>query len=211
VLNPTQPEVLIDNQGRPYFLWDCDMKLEDFQRGLEDPDPEVQAYFVGKVMRQAKPDDVFTFVSAAKIKKLWPRLERYLGRSREFWTWLFAIWEAQDHALDIPQQIDLDGVPIQVDIAHEILVNKLSALLSRSELRDLLDAKALLENGGNLERALEDAPRKDAGFSALTLAWALKSFPLQAVAQSLGVSDREIDELAKFQTSLIDKLIASHP
>lgn len=38
-------------------------------------------------MRQAKPDDVFTFVTLAEIEALFPLIARYLGRSREFWTW----------------------------------------------------------------------------------------------------------------------------
>jgi hypothetical protein len=48
-------------------------------------------------MRQAKPDDVFLFVGPREIQELWPRLERYLGRSRPFWSWLFAAWERQGH------------------------------------------------------------------------------------------------------------------
>jgi hypothetical protein len=95
VLNPTPTERLLDSQGRPYFLWDCDMTLAEFQRELRNADPDVRAYFVGKLMRQAKPDDVFTFVSPQDIRELWPRLERYLGRSRDFWTWLFGRWDAQ--------------------------------------------------------------------------------------------------------------------
>lgn len=46
-------------------------------------------------MRQAKPDDVFLFVRPREIRDLWPRLDRYLGRTREFWTWLFETWEGQ--------------------------------------------------------------------------------------------------------------------
>jgi hypothetical protein len=57
------------------------MTLSEFQAGLHDPDPEVRAYLMGKLMRQAKPDDVFTFVSAREIRDLWPRLERYLGKT----------------------------------------------------------------------------------------------------------------------------------
>jgi hypothetical protein len=94
VLNPTPREALTDERGRPYFLWDCDLTLEQFERGLDDPDPEVRAYLVGKLMRQAKPDDVFLFVTPRTIRDLWPRLLRYLGRTREFWTWLFETWEA---------------------------------------------------------------------------------------------------------------------
>ncbi|HEX7182377.1 MAG TPA: hypothetical protein VF756_11080 [Thermoanaerobaculia bacterium] len=95
MLNPTPAELMVDQQGRPYFLWDSDMTLEEFRRGLEDNEPEARAYLVGKLMRQAKPDDVFAFVSPREIRELWPLLERYLGKTREFWTWLFGSWEAQ--------------------------------------------------------------------------------------------------------------------
>lgn len=98
MLSPTPPDRLVDPQGRPYFLWDVDMTLEEFRRGLQDPDPEMRAYLLGKLMRQAKPDDVFTFASPRQIRELWPRLERYLGKSREFWTWLFEEWEALGYA-----------------------------------------------------------------------------------------------------------------
>ena len=37
------------------------MTLEEFQEGLRNADPDVRAYLVGKLMRQAKPDDVFEF------------------------------------------------------------------------------------------------------------------------------------------------------
>jgi hypothetical protein len=95
VLSFTPPERLVDARGRPYFLWDCDLTITEFRERLEDPDPEVRAYLVGKLMRQAKPDDVFLFVRPREIRELWPRLTRYLGRTREFWSWLFETWEGQ--------------------------------------------------------------------------------------------------------------------
>jgi hypothetical protein len=95
VLSFTPPERLTDDANRPYFLWDCDLTLTEFQRGLEDPDPEVRAYLIGKLMRQAKPDDVFLFVKQREIRALWPSLTRYLGRTRGFWSWLFETWEGQ--------------------------------------------------------------------------------------------------------------------
>ena len=39
MLSPTPPEKMVDTQGRPYFLWDCDMTLDEFRQGLADPDP----------------------------------------------------------------------------------------------------------------------------------------------------------------------------
>ena len=73
-------------------------------------------------------------------------------------------------AVEEPVELTLEGVAILVDSAHEILVNKLCTLLERSELRDLLDVRVLLEGGGDLRRALREAPSKDLGFSPLTLA-----------------------------------------
>lgn len=98
MLNPTPREKLLDAAGRPYFLWDCDLTLADFQRVLRDPDPEVRAYWIGKLMRQAKPDDVFQFSTAPEIEEHWPLLERYLGDSREFWTWIFRTWREHPRA-----------------------------------------------------------------------------------------------------------------
>jgi len=91
-LFPTPHSRLVDAAGRPYFLWDTDMTLVEFQRRLRESEREGKGYLVGKLMRQAKPDDVFTFVTLDEIVELWPTLERYLGRQREFWRWLLDFW-----------------------------------------------------------------------------------------------------------------------
>jgi hypothetical protein len=91
MLAPTPRERLVDAHGRPYFLWDVDMTLDEFERALQDETS--RAYLVGKVMRQAKPDDALQFVSPQEMADLWPSIERYLGKTREFWTWLLEQWE----------------------------------------------------------------------------------------------------------------------
>jgi len=95
VLNPTPPEGLTDDQGRPYFLWDCDLTLEQFERGLHDPDPEVRS------------------------------------------------------------------------------------------------------------------PRKDAGFSPLTLAWVLKSFAPATLARALGLGPAETEEITAFHRQLQERIVAA--
>ncbi|MCC7535563.1 MAG: hypothetical protein IT379_05095 [Deltaproteobacteria bacterium] len=95
LLNQTPPQRLVDPKGRPYFLWDADLTLVSFQQRLRDEDPEVRAYVVGKLLRQAKPDDVFLFVTMDDIDSLWPQLERYLGHSRPFWSWLLDWWRGR--------------------------------------------------------------------------------------------------------------------
>jgi hypothetical protein len=91
-LFPTPPDKLVDAAGRPYFLWDTDMTLDQFRHLLRESSGEGRAYLVGKLMRQAKPDDVFSFVTVDAIVELWPLLERYLGRQRPFWQWLLRLW-----------------------------------------------------------------------------------------------------------------------
>jgi hypothetical protein len=97
LMNPTPPDRMVDADGRPYFLWDADMTLDQFRAGLLDPDPDVRAYLVAKLMRQAKPDDVFQFVRVADILALWPRMERFLGRAGPMWRWLLQHWGEEKH------------------------------------------------------------------------------------------------------------------
>ncbi|OFW25931.1 MAG: hypothetical protein A3G21_15335 [Acidobacteria bacterium RIFCSPLOWO2_12_FULL_66_21] len=188
MLNLTPRETLTDPAGRPYFLWDCDLTLADFEARLRHGDPDVRAYFLAKMMRQARPDDVFQFARLAEIRALWPRLVKYLGRSRAFWSWLLDTWNRQ------------------ADDLNEILVAKLAALLGRVELRDLQDVAALLKAGGDLIAALRDAPKKDAGFSAMTLAWVLESYEPRPLARALGWSEREASDIDGFRRELIERL-----
>lgn len=62
---------------------------------------------------------------------------------------------------------------IRIDSAEEILANKLCALLSRSEIRDLVDVRELEKAGLDLENALSVAQQKDTGLTPAQLAWVL--------------------------------------
>ena len=90
MLAPTPPAALIDRQGRPYFLWDLDLSLEALRERLRSPDPEVRIHFLGKLLRQAKPDDALQLVSLTEIAAHWGQLAPTLGRQRDFWGWLLA-------------------------------------------------------------------------------------------------------------------------
>lgn len=212
MLSPTPWQHMVDQQGRPYFLWDSELTLEEFRAALRESAPEARAYLIGKLMRQAKPDDVFSFVSLQTIREHWPALERYLGETRAFWTWLLDLVAESVPAIETPATVRVGASSITVDTPHEILVGKLCALLGRSEIRDLQDVAALLDAGGDLDRALADAPRKDAGFSALTLAWVLKQLDLAALAGAAGVTPEAVERLAAFRDRLAAHLLAfAHP
>lgn len=93
---------------------------------------------------------------------------------------------------------------VWVDTAHEILINKLCALYSRIAIRDLLDVMMLLHAGGDLQRALAEAPLKDGGFSPPSLAWVLKDLPVARLAESAGY---DTAPLIAFREELIKTLL----
>lgn len=108
--------------------------------------------------------------------------------------------------IEAPTQATIAGTRLWIDTAHEILVNKLCTLLSRKELRDLRDVRELLRHGGDLERALKDAPRKDGGFSPLMVAWILRGSSLRDMAPVGALTPAELEELVQFKDELVARL-----
>lgn len=108
---------------------------------------------------------------------------------------------------EAPLRVSLGSITITVDTPHEILVNKLCALLGRAEVRDLFDVEWLLRSGADLKKALSDAPRKDGGFSPLTLAWVLKDLRPKSLARVAGFSEVEAEKLESFRERLISALL----
>jgi hypothetical protein len=105
-----------------------------------------------------------------------------------------------------PQTRNIGTVSFLVDPPEEILINKLVALLSRSELRDLADLKQLLEMGLDLKAGVDAAPRKDGGFSPLTLAWLLHSFPMAKLGEREEFTPDQLRELDEFRKRLAESL-----
>ena len=88
----TPKERMFDLQGRPYFLWDCDLTDAQFRALLVNQDRAVRAYAISKLMRQAKPDDVFQYVTLDTVLEHWDALQSNLGRERAFWNWIVPKW-----------------------------------------------------------------------------------------------------------------------
>ena len=111
-------------------------------------------------------------------------------------------------AVEEPREVVVEGATILVDTRHEIFVSKLCTLLERSELRDLQDVRVLLEGGEDLERALREAPSKDAGFSPLTLAWVLRQMSISTLVRVGGLSHKESMDLERFRDELVERITA---
>lgn len=107
-----------------------------------------------------------------------------------------------------PQLLDKMSIGrIVLDSPREILANKLCALLSRTEIRDLVDVARLEESGYSPIAALDLASRKDGGMTAAQLAWVLSSFPIPSGDEThYGMSEKELEG---FRESLVGRLTAA--
>jgi len=130
---------------------------------------------------------------------------RYLVRSGEEQLAIDLVAEPV-RPIEEPVERALGSRPFFVDTAHEILVNKLTTLIQRRELRDLVDVGALLDQGGDLGRALTDAPRKDAGFSALTLSWLLRELPIAAMVKASSIPSSKAEALLALRDRLVKRV-----
>ena len=101
-----------------------------------------------------------------------------------------------------PEKDEING--IRIDSPKEILANKLCALLSRSEIRDLVDVMVLEKAGFDLEVAIEAAAKKDAGLSPAQLAWVLHQIEFGADLTPPG--DVPVAELRLYLDGLIERL-----
>jgi len=116
---------------------------------------------------------------------------------------------AESHAaINPPLSRSVEGFGIRVDSAPELAVNKLVALLSRYELRDLADLRELLACGADLQVALGQAPAKDGGFSPATLAWVLRSYPFERYRKEELLPPEAVEGLEAFRAQLIETLVS---
>lgn len=99
---------------------------------------------------------------------------------------------------------------VRVDLPEEILANKLCALLSRSEVRDLVDVRALEMAGYRIEDALPAAASKDTGLTPAQLSWVLSQIELgDDLTPPGGVS---VEELRQYLANVIARLTRlAHP
>ena len=101
-----------------------------------------------------------------------------------------------------PEKREING--IRIDSPEEILANKLCALLSRAEIRDLIDVQRLEEAGFSLEDGLQVAAKKDTGLTPAQLAWVLNQIKFGDDAQL--PNEVSVDELRAYLGDLIDRL-----
>jgi len=77
---------------RPYFLWDVDASEADLRDRLRQPDPDARAQWQACILREARFDDVWNYLTLDEVVRDWRHIERHLGRRRDFWEYLLNGW-----------------------------------------------------------------------------------------------------------------------
>ena len=99
-LPPTSANLSDDGQ-KPYFLWWTDVTSGDRRRKLQEGPASARAYWLGALLREANTRDVWLFTSVKEISEHWSLIYRYLGKSRELWSFLLRLPPPQK-AADAP-------------------------------------------------------------------------------------------------------------
>lgn len=83
---------LDDDNAQPSFIWDVPVTVAELRRHLKHQDPRVRAQWMGRVLREARYQDVWRFVTVDEVLEAFPLVRRHLGRMRRFWEWLLEGW-----------------------------------------------------------------------------------------------------------------------
>ena len=79
--------------NRPYFFWDEDLSVAELREALRaEGQADRRLRLLGKLLREARDIDVWSFVTPADVAAALPALGRRLGRRRRFWEFLIEGW-----------------------------------------------------------------------------------------------------------------------
>ncbi len=84
---------LRQSERRPYFFWDEDMSVAELHAILRGPSGFARDRALGRMLREARDIDVWSFVTPAEVAEALPRIERRLGRRAAFWRFLINGWK----------------------------------------------------------------------------------------------------------------------
>ena len=77
---------------RPYFLWDVPVTEAGLRGRLRETDPATRAQWEARIMREARFDDVWRYITLEDVLRDWQQIRRHLGRQRGFWGFLLQGW-----------------------------------------------------------------------------------------------------------------------
>ena len=84
----------LDPNDRPEFLWDEALTRDGLKQLLSGGDEEVRLYYGAKILREARFEEVWEYLSPAFLAANWDKLHSRLGRKKRFWEFIYSTWRA---------------------------------------------------------------------------------------------------------------------
>ena len=81
-----------DKTDRPDFLWDERMTRDDLKKLLSRGNEEERIYYTAKILREARFEEVWDYISPAFLSSNWEKLRGQLGRRKGFWEFIYTTW-----------------------------------------------------------------------------------------------------------------------
>ena len=77
---------MIDKRtDRPAFLWDEPLTRDDLEKLLASQNEEESLYYAAKILREARFEEVWNYLSPDFLAAHWEKLRWRLGRRKKFW------------------------------------------------------------------------------------------------------------------------------
>ena len=76
----------------PVFLWDRRLTAGEVRAILAADDDPRRRQLLALILREARPDDVWSWVTPQVVADELDLLAPMLGRKKQFWLWLVAGW-----------------------------------------------------------------------------------------------------------------------
>ncbi len=100
-----------------------------------------------------------------------------------------------------------DFGPVRVDTLHEIAVNKVCMLISRCELKDVVDLYFLANHGLDILALFPDARKKEGGLDPAMISFLLAQLRIDSLPDYL-IAPLDLDEFRAFVLNLRKRLAA---
>ncbi len=81
-----------DPTDRPHFLWDEPLTRDNLKKLLNGDNEEERLYYAAKILREARFEEVWDYLSPAFLSSHWGKLCWRLGRKKRFWEFFYATW-----------------------------------------------------------------------------------------------------------------------
>jgi hypothetical protein len=83
---------LSNEEARPYFLWEENLTVAEFRTRLKSENDEERIRYLARLLREARFDDVWKFVTPQQVAGEWNYVKERLGRSQGFWEFILKAW-----------------------------------------------------------------------------------------------------------------------